>query len=91
MQEGFSEGEKELKGLNRRELSSTLCRGTFSAVVFVVRWKDGVDRGKRGRCTPMQVCSCHREKVLSLLHFFTVQQKAHMRNRFFWQVSCYVL
>lgn len=70
VKEGFSEGEKELKGLNIWELSSALWRGAFGAVVFLVRWKDGVDRGKRGRCTSMQVCSCHREKVLTLLCFF---------------------
>lgn len=53
-------------------------------MVFVVRWKNGVDRGETGRCTSMQVCSCHREKVLSLLHFLIMLQKVHMQNNFFF-------
>lgn len=70
VKEVFSEGEEELKGLNIWELSSALRRGAFSAVFSVVRWKDDVDRGKRGRCTSVQVFSYHREKILPLLCFF---------------------
>lgn len=56
---GFLQGEKELKGLNTWELNSALWRGAFSAVVFVVRWKDGVDREWiEGRDGDALQCKC---------------------------------
>lgn len=71
VKEGFLGGEEELEGLNIWALSSALWRGAFSAaVVFVAWWKDGVDRGKRGGCTSMQMCSCQRKGTVTFAFFY---------------------